>query len=116
MYVLRRVTSTTAANGQEPDENSWQWWRISFSTEDSKARRAKKVDDHLPAGAPEDADVVGYTARQVQEIDVLSAARQESRSVLLVYASSTAMENPEAPAPAQLQVRFSVGCYRGRVR
>lgn len=113
MYVLRRATPENSTASAEINEkstsDSWQWWRISFSTEDAKARRAENGGDghHHPAGAPQDADVVGYTARQVQEVDVLRAAREESKNVLLVYASRNAIDAPEAPAPAQLQVVYA---------
>ncbi|KAF4154758.1 hypothetical protein CNMCM6936_009263 [Aspergillus lentulus] len=81
--------------------DQWQWWRISFSTDDAKARRAKTNRDGKAAAST--ADVVGYTARKVREIEVLHAAREESKNVLLVYANSNAMSVQANPLPAELQ-------------
>lgn len=53
---------------------------------------------------PTNADVAGYTARPVREIEVLRAAREEARSVLLVYANENAVNFKEGPLPPQLQV------------
>ncbi|GES65805.1 ubiquitin interaction motif protein [Aspergillus terreus] len=97
-YVLRPTAATQP--GAESSECEWQWWRISFSTEDAKARHAESDDPERPA--PKNADVIGYTARQVREIEVLRAAREESKSVLLVYANNNALKVPVEPAPPQL--------------
>lgn len=101
-YVLRRVLPNESTAG-----GAWQWWRISFSTDDAKTQEAEKnaqqSNESGPA-APRNADVIGYTTRKVREIEVLRAAREESRGVLLVYASENAMNIQEGPLPPQLQV------------
>ncbi|THC98387.1 hypothetical protein EYZ11_002168 [Aspergillus tanneri] len=103
-YVLRRDGSQTL--GDEPDSKSttapeWQWWRISFSTEDAKTRQMESNQDGSTASR--NADVIGYTARKVREIEVLRAAREESKTVLLVYANENSMRMPDEPAPSHLQ-------------
>ena len=103
-YMLRRASEDSMTN------DGWQWWRISFSTEDAKTKQAEKdanrSNEHGQA-APANADVIGYTARKVREIEVLHAAREESKSVVLVYARSTALNIQEGPLPPQLQVSLS---------
>ncbi|KAL5002860.1 hypothetical protein BDV10DRAFT_156381 [Aspergillus recurvatus] len=93
-YVLRR----SIPNDTEPKPDEYEWWRISFSVDDAKSRQAQ-----TGRSAPTDADVIGYTARKVREVEVLRAAREESKNVLLVYANSNAMNYKEEPAPAPLQ-------------
>lgn len=85
-------------------DGAYQWWRISFSQEDGKTRQAEKRAAQGDNIASQRGDVVGYTARRVREIEVLRAAREEWRSVLLVYASEAAMSAQIEPAPPQLQV------------
>ncbi|PYH41680.1 putative nuclear distribution protein RO10 [Aspergillus saccharolyticus JOP 1030-1] len=99
-YVLRRCDEH--GSDDEPSiTGEYQWWRFSFSTEDAAIRKAEsegraKTDfDH--------ADIIGYTARKVNEAEVLQAAREESNQVLLVYANSNAVSMGVEPAPAQLQ-------------
>jgi hypothetical protein len=82
-----------------------QWWRISYSTEDGKTRQAAKREAQGDSAATQDGDVIGYTARKVREIEVLRAAREEWRSVLLVYASDAAVNAQVEAAPTQLRVR-----------
>lgn len=103
-YVLR-PSQNLVPDDADPDSSSpWQWWRVSFSTEDAKARHAEsgKPDSSVP----KDSDVIGYTARKVREIEVLHAAREESKTVLLIYANENALKVPEEPAPSQLLVRL----------
>jgi hypothetical protein len=87
------------------EESREQWWRISYSTEDGKIRQAEKQKNHGPNPATHNGDVVGYTATKVREDEVLQAASDDWRSVLLVYASENAMRTPIDLAPPQLQVR-----------
>ncbi|KAL6234952.1 hypothetical protein BDW75DRAFT_151489 [Aspergillus navahoensis] len=94
-YVLRR---SIADNITEPNPDEYEWWRISFSVEDAKSRQAQ-----TGRSAPTDADVIGYTARKVREVEVLRAAREESKNVLLVYANSNAMNYKGGPVPVPLQ-------------
>ena len=82
--------------------DEWQWWRISFSTDDAKARQVESQQSDAPSS--KNADVIGYTARKVREIEVLKAAREESKNVLLVYANGNAMNFREEPIPSPLQV------------
>ncbi|KAF9893937.1 hypothetical protein FE257_008908 [Aspergillus nanangensis] len=98
-YILRRSTTNIPDSGSPDPE--WQWWRISFSTEDAKARQSKSSQGE--SAGPKNADVIGYTATKVREVEVLRAAREESKSVLLVYAKDSALNIPEHPAPPQLQ-------------
>ncbi|KAL4943413.1 hypothetical protein BDV06DRAFT_189950 [Aspergillus oleicola] len=98
-YVLRRNPPTET----DPNPTECQWWRLSFSVDDAKARQAQTR--HAPP--PKDTDVIGYTARKVREVEVLRAAREESKTVLLVYANANAMSYKEEPAPSALQVRSS---------
>lgn len=92
----------TSSDGEK--NANYQWWRISFSTEDGKARHAaKEAQGQKPAA--QNGDVVGYTTTKVQEEEVLQAACEEWRSALLVYASDTAMCAQVDAAPPQLQVR-----------
>ncbi|RHZ63892.1 uncharacterized protein CDV56_105571 [Aspergillus thermomutatus] len=103
-YVLKPRTSHNseqATNLESSAGDQWQWWRISFSTDDAKARQAGTNRDGKAAA--NHADVVGYTARKVREIEVLHAAREESKNVLLVYANSNAMSVQANPLPAELQ-------------
>ncbi|OOF92777.1 hypothetical protein ASPCADRAFT_210041 [Aspergillus carbonarius ITEM 5010] len=101
-YVLRRHAPDSPMNGFESAKtNEYQWWRISFSTDDAKNRQTEAKQESN--AALHNSDVIGYTARKVREVEVLRAAREESRNVLLVYANSNAMDFSEEPAPRQLQ-------------
>ncbi|KAJ5689474.1 hypothetical protein N7462_003866 [Penicillium macrosclerotiorum] len=105
-YVLKRNDNSDPKDVMEVDgENNsgYQWWRLSFSTEDGRTRQAAKREAQGDSAATQDGDVVGYTARKVREIEVLRAAREEWRSVLLVYASDTAMSGQLELAPTSLQ-------------
>ncbi|KAL3464014.1 hypothetical protein BJX64DRAFT_256088 [Aspergillus heterothallicus] len=95
-YVLRR----RIPDPDTPPSDDYDWWRISFSVEDAKTRRAETGGT---SSAPKDADVIGYTARKVREVEVLRAAREESKSVMLVYANGNAMNFKEEPVPPTLQ-------------
>ncbi|KAK1144513.1 hypothetical protein N8T08_005386 [Aspergillus melleus] len=98
-YVLRR--QDTGALEESETDSEWQWWRISFSIEDAKAGRAEpNAGGNATSNS---ADVVGYTARKVREVEVLKAAREESKTVLLVYAQDSALNVPNEPAPPPLQ-------------
>lgn len=110
-YVLKKNNASASGDTMEVDRETnsgYQWWRISFSTEDGKTRQAQKREAQGDTAAAQYGDVVGYTARKVREIEVLKAAREEWRSVLLIYASDSAMEAKTDPAPPQLQVGSSL--------
>jgi hypothetical protein len=126
-YVLRPVIEdlidiSDDNSGEAKDESSgncagetaWQWWRISFSDEESHS------SGELPIlGPPTQAEAEvtetlgrngygqfsdwsrkvqqpesrsGFSVRKVREVEVLKAAREESNSVLLVYASDEAIK------------------------
>lgn len=108
-YVLKRNTGNNTSGAMDVNDKgeNYQWWRLSFSAEDGKTRQAKKRAAQGDNVASQHGDVVGYTARKVREIEVLRAAREEWRSVLLVYASEDAMNAEMDPAPPQLQVSSS---------
>lgn len=108
-YVLR--TSGAAKSGDLMDvddgnDGASQWWRISFSTEDGKTRQAAKREAQGNQSASQDGDVVGYTAHRVREVEVLRAAREEYRSVLLVYANDKSVNFKVEAAPHSLRVRL----------
>lgn len=94
-------------------QQGWQWWRISFSTDDAKTQQSESSKSNGTGKyvAPPNTDVIGYTARKVREIEVLRAAREESKSVLLVYANSSAVQFGESPAPTPLQVRMKIPIF-----
>ncbi|KAL4806179.1 hypothetical protein BDV18DRAFT_138934 [Aspergillus unguis] len=95
-YVLRRI-SPDEQTDTKPDE--YQWWRLSFSVDDAKSKQAQTGR----TSAPRDADVIGYTARKVREVEVLRAAREESKNVLLVYANENAMNYKDGETPDALK-------------
>lgn len=106
-YVLKRNDASSTGDLMELDDETksgYQWWCISFSTEDGKTRQAQKREAQGDQAATQNGDVVGYTARKVREIEVLRAAREEWRTVMLVYASDRAMGPKVDAAPPQLQV------------
>jgi hypothetical protein len=130
-YVLKRSAPEGITGGQGSEEgkpNDWQWWRISFSTDDAKARLAEATQkaavpssqsqpgDEQPETkkrreTPRNTEVAGYTARKVREIEVLKAAREESSTVLLVYANEHAVNFEENGLPPELQV-----CHESLIR
>lgn len=84
--------------------NEWQWWRISFSVDDGKTQQAAKAGSQSKFVTPSHADIIGYTAKRVREIEVLRAARDESTNVLLVYANDKAVGFQDGPTPPALEV------------
>lgn len=107
-YVLRRQVVDSGEDEMDQDSgksNKWQWWRISFSPEDAKTQLAEQKVRNKKYSVPRDADVAGYTAQKVREIEVLRAAREESKKVILVYANSNAVSFAEDDAPPPLQVK-----------
>ncbi|KAE8396221.1 ubiquitin interaction motif protein [Aspergillus alliaceus] len=105
IYVLRpRAHKEEIVDNNSTTTNEWQWWRISFSTDDAKARQAESAESQQgDTSSTKNADVIGYTARKVREVEVLKAAREESKNVLLIYANGNAMDFGEEPAPSPLQ-------------
>lgn len=107
-YVLRASDAAKSGDLMDIDDkqdSASQWWRISFSTEDGKTRQAAKREAQGNHSASQEGDVVGYTAHRVREVEVLRAAREEWRSVLLVYANDNAVNAKVEAASPSLQVR-----------
>jgi hypothetical protein len=108
-YVLRRHSSGKTGDAMQEGNgpvHDWQWWRISFSTDDARTKEASTTESRRRYNIPRNTDVAGFTCRKVREIEVLRAAREESNNVLLVYANSNAVNFGEGPAPPPLQVRY----------
>jgi hypothetical protein len=107
-YVLKRVTPhipESLMDDGEAKASDWQWWRISFSADDARTQHASAADRKSTYNMPRNADIAGYTATKIREVEVLRAARDESNSVLLVYANSNAVTFEDGAAPPALQVR-----------
>ncbi|KAJ5149250.1 hypothetical protein N7448_000828 [Penicillium atrosanguineum] len=105
-YVLRANDAAKSGDLMDIDDRNdgaSQWWRISFSAEDGKARQAAKREAQGTQSASQNGDVVGYTAHRVREVEVLRAAREEYRSVLLVYANDNAVNAKVEAAPHALR-------------
>ncbi|DAA77218.1 TPA_exp: Uncharacterized protein A8136_6478 [Trichophyton benhamiae CBS 112371] len=122
-YVLRpRKPELDLMTDDVPDvpaTEQWQWWRFSFSVDDAKVGSTRsaslKPSNQIEPSASgptsskpvsratvaDNVDIVGYTACPVREIEVLHAAKEESSSVVLVYANEEAMsfEAGELPEP-----------------
>jgi hypothetical protein len=126
-YVLRPVLedlmdvsdyNNGEVNGEPGEtgkgETAWQWWRISFSSEESHS--SGELPMHGPPTQAEDQATEtlaidgsssfsewsrkirqpesrsSFSVRKVREVEVLKAAREESNSVLLVYANEDAIK------------------------
>ncbi|KZF22610.1 hypothetical protein L228DRAFT_260776 [Xylona heveae TC161] len=79
-YVLCPCDPEATDSTPDAENRGWQWWKLSYTPTDSKP--VSKV--------------------KVRETQVLKAAREESRSALLVYASETAASGAsidELPTP-----------------
>lgn len=115
-------------------EPGWQWWRISYSNNDANVISTTASSSNSPARGPasgyeldsmgvpivptddwenearqkndREADCVGFTVQKVREVEVLKAARDESTSALLVYASESAVNCDFIELPPQLKVRL----------
>lgn len=131
-YLLRPTIDKVEDPGTESSVSPrWQWWRISLSSEDRKAHPAVNYGPQpLPASdqgpsldvsgpyspwpgsntqnraqSPQPNDnVIAYTVRRVGEEDVLKAAREEDDSIILVYASETAVTFQGSSLSAALQM------------
>lgn len=104
--------------------DDWEWWRASFSREDGKLQQQEKraaaqsnPESTLPEDQPglsasqllnrsETDDGVGYTLKRVSEEEVLEAAKNESKSVMVVYASEAAVNFKGTAPNQQLQVHI----------
>ncbi|CRG87649.1 Polyphosphate kinase [Talaromyces islandicus] len=105
-YVLRRNSrsgSEDLIEMEEANTDEWQWWRISFSTDDAKTQQAAKAaSSERKNTAPKNADIIGFTTTKVREIEVLKAAR-DSSNVLLVYANPNSISFQSDLMPPALQ-------------
>jgi hypothetical protein len=125
-YVLRPVLedlmdvsdeNNGGVNGEPSEtgggETAWQWWRISFSSEESHPSGELPMQGPLTQAEDQATETTGFdysnphsdwsrkilqpesrsyfSVRKVREVEVLKAAREESDSVLLVYANEDAM-------------------------
>lgn len=124
MYLLKRRETQENDTDTMMEEDEWQWWRISFSVDDAAARLAEmNQQPAVPSSVgvqsspdrqvkkrrislPSDTDVLGYTTRPVREIEVLRAAKEESSTAILVYASDAAVNYKEDALPPSLQVGY----------
>ena len=103
--------------GAQTDDAQWQWWRISFSREETsqsqmyptlgppteaevQAVEALSINASGPYSdwsrkvqqpTPDTEDGSGFSIRKVRESEVLKAAREENNSVLLVYANENSI-------------------------
>jgi hypothetical protein len=106
-----QVNGEPASTGQ--GKTAWQWWRISFSGEESHSSGELPMQGPLTQAEDQAAEMSAFHAsnpysdwarkvqqpgsrpffsvRKVREVEVLKAAREENHSVLLVYASDDAM-------------------------
>jgi hypothetical protein len=100
-------------NGIGKSETAWQWWRISFSREESHSSGELPVQGPLTQAEDQGPEISTidsgnpysewsrkvqqpeskscFSVRKVREVEVLKAAREESNSVLLVYANEEAV-------------------------
>lgn len=106
-YVLKKKNFAQAEEDliemEEKKPEEWQWWRISFSTDDAKTQQASKPESkRTRSNKSTNADVIGYSAVKVREIEVLKAAR-EAKSLLAVYANTNAVAFPHNAVPPALQ-------------
>ena len=61
------------------------------------------IDDDLSSVYKKEVEAKGYDLRRVKQEDVLRAAREESDSIILVYASDAAVDFPQSKLSAPLQ-------------
>ena len=83
-YVLRHSSDNRSDDLLVSETTSdWQWWKITFTIGD--------------------ANPISYN--KVREVEVLKAAKDGGREVLVVYASDRAVSYTEKALPSPLQVR-----------
>ena len=119
---FRQPSSDVRPSSEEAVNDEWDWWRVSFSIEDGQLQQQEKnaaagisasnTNDQsgqsgFPASQllskPENDELIGYTLKKMTESDVLAAAETESKSVLVVYASDTAVNFQGNPVNQHLQ-------------
>ncbi|KAI9721532.1 MAG: hypothetical protein M1812_002294 [Candelaria pacifica] len=135
-YVLRPLEATTADRTPDAVARGWQWWKLSYFTTETKpmsktasppykssssyfltesalralnlsTKTAKKSSYGSSSSDSSQANIVTHFEQKVSEVQVLRAAKVESRTVLLVYASEKAVRcnTEELPLPLQNFVR-----------
>ncbi|KAI9818461.1 MAG: hypothetical protein M1827_000520 [Pycnora praestabilis] len=80
-YVLHKVDKDAMDSTPDALTRGWQWWKLDYSAVDTRPLSTKKV----------------------MEVQVLKAAREDSRSALLVYASEKAVNEKIVHIPRQLE-------------
>ena len=79
-YLLDKTRPDDSEDLLSAENTDWQWWKITFSIGDVKPISVSKV----------------------REVEVLKAAKDESQTALLVYASEKAMNCEYKDPPSQL--------------
>ncbi|KAH0562569.1 hypothetical protein GP486_002753 [Trichoglossum hirsutum] len=130
-YVLLPISEGETGNTPDAISRGHQWWKVNFSTDARSTSNANSyyVSSSTGASAPTGGDwdvtddqawggdgrvaveraTTAYSgsstswAQKVPEVQVLKAAREESRSVVLVYASDRAMNISFPPLPPALE-------------
>ncbi len=133
-YVLQQLDPDEIDYSHDAEATGWQWWRISYSTVDAKPvsttaspsasspsgpNQGYELDGWgVPKGFVGDwarkarkereinTDRAGFSVQKVREVEVLKAARDESTSALLVYASERAVNQEPVKLPSQLKVSY----------
>ena len=107
-YVLEKTKPEEADNMLSTEAMDWQWWKINFSSGGAKPI-SYEVSHPLHPFLKMDLSLFGADhnglLQKVREVEVLKAARDESRNVLLVYASDKAVSYKIGDLPPQLRVR-----------
>lgn len=110
-YSLRGVCTlphvTYVKRIERGNDNAYmseQWWRFSFSVDDAKTRTDEPNQKRPRVAVPNNVDIAGCSVKRVREVEVLRAAKEESPSAILVYASEDAVNTTSGPLPPELQV------------
>ena len=127
-YVLLPISDGETGNTPDAVLRGQQWWKINFSTEAMSTNNANSYyvssstaptggewdvteapswggDSQVPAGNSTSESGTSWV-QKVPEVQVLKAAREESQSVVLVYASDRAMKASYPSLPPALEVCF----------
>ncbi|KAI9772978.1 MAG: hypothetical protein M1840_008860 [Geoglossum simile] len=125
-YVLLPISESETGNTPDAILRGQQWWKINFSTEAMSTNNTNSYyvsSSTVPTGGEWDvtedtswgshgqvmasstamAESGASWVQKVPEIQVLKAAREESQSVLLVYASDRAMKASYPSLPPALE-------------
>ncbi|KAH0538601.1 hypothetical protein FGG08_004802 [Glutinoglossum americanum] len=130
-YVLLPISEGETGNTPDAISRGQQWWKINFSTDARSTKNVNSyyVSSSTGASVPTGGDwditeppswggdgqvavesmTTAYSgsstswAQKIPEVQVLKAAREESQSVILVYASDRAMKAPYPSLPPPLE-------------